>query len=69
MVVSDTHGAAHVAQLHVAQPALTPHVLPDAAGWEALLRDLPLQLAQLEDEPDFYCAVLLRDGTSARTSC
>lgn len=37
---------------------LVPHPLPDLEEYEELLMDLPLTLLSLEDEDDFYCALL-----------
>jgi riboflavin kinase len=58
VVVSHPLGARYVASLRAEDAAVVPHTLPDAAGWEQMLKGLPLRLVSFVDEPDLYIATL-----------
>eukprot|EP00197_Chlamydomonas_leiostraca_P008743 CAMPEP_0202862592 /NCGR_PEP_ID=MMETSP1391-20130828/3577_1 /ASSEMBLY_ACC=CAM_ASM_000867 /TAXON_ID=1034604 /ORGANISM="Chlamydomonas leiostraca, Strain SAG 11-49" /LENGTH=433 /DNA_ID=CAMNT_0049542141 /DNA_START=140 /DNA_END=1441 /DNA_ORIENTATION=+ len=58
IVVSHPMGREWHGQLAKQQPQITPHVLPDRAGMEAIIQGLPLKIADFVDEKDLYIAVL-----------
>ena len=52
------------------QPRMVPHALPDQAGLTTLIRDLPLRLRTLRDEPHLYLALLqVRARACILTGC
>lgn len=57
-VISHPMGRAWHQQLAKDAPDMVPHLLPDAAGLQGLIQDLPLQVVQYTDDPELYLAVL-----------
>ena len=46
------------AGLHEKDPRMVPHTLPSEAELKDMVFDLPLEVEQFTDEPEFYAAVL-----------
>ncbi len=58
IVISHPMGSRLVEFLHAREPHIVPNLLPAEASLRSLLGDMPLELVEFIDEPDFYFANL-----------